>query len=275
MTDRRHHFANERVAHESLAGLVDVPAFSAADLHRVSAPVEALRFAPGGPRDTEVVFGEAVEVIETRGGWAFARTERDGYVGYLSADALGPAENPTHAVSFPIAHLYGKPDVKSPDLLRLPFGAELRVVEEDAGFGRTARGWVPMRLVTPLPWRWDDPVAVAERLLGTPYLWGGRSGFGVDCSGLVQSVMTAAGLPCPRDSDQQAASLGEDLAEDEEPRRGDLIFWNGHVGLIQSPGLLIHANAHHMAVASEPLDGAIARIGAKEFGGVTRRKRAL
>lgn len=272
MTDRRITPANERVAHVSLRGSVEADEFTEGHRALVTRPVADLRSSPGGARDRQLLFGDAVTVLESRGGWSFVQSERDGYVGYV-ADAMlassGP--EPTHFVGTPATHAYRDADIKSPDLLRVPFGARLSVTAELKRFWETPQGYVPKSHLRPLDRPFSDPVTVAQMHFGTPYLWGGNSTLGIDCSGLVQAGWLACGLPCPGDSDLQSAAVGASFEDD--PRRGDLFFWAGHVGVMVDGETMIHANAHHMAVAYEPLETAILRIRAQGDGEVTARRR--
>jgi cell wall-associated NlpC family hydrolase len=151
-------------------------------------------------------------------------------------------------------------DIKAPPLAGLPMGARLAVARQDDRFAVTASGWhLPAAHLTPLAATQPDFVAVAEQFLGSPYLWGGKTSLGLDCSALVQVALQATGLACPRDSDMQEQALGSRLAFDDL-RRGDLVFWKGHVAIVRDGTTLIHANAHHMAVAIEPVTEAVARI---------------
>ncbi|MFV2035854.1 MAG: C40 family peptidase, partial [Halocynthiibacter sp.] len=201
---------------------------------------------------------------------------RDGYVGYLPVETLGAAGVPTHWVAARASHLYCAADFKQADRATLSFGARLCITATDGQFGRTAEGdFVPMQHLRGVDEALSDLAAVAEMFLGTPYLWGGNSADGIDCSGLVQAACLACAIPCPRDSDQQQQHLGRALSPRDSLRRGDVIFWKGHVGLMASAGRLIHANIHHMAVAAEPLEAAIDRIAKSEFGAVTARRRPV
>jgi cell wall-associated NlpC family hydrolase len=273
VTDRRLTPANGRVAALSLAGQMAADRYVAGEARRVTVPVTDLNRAPGGPRDRQLLYGATVTVFEDRDGWSFLQSARDGYVGYVARTTLGPARDATHMVATPATHLYRDEDVKSPDLAHLSFGARVTVLHEGRRFWETPEGFVPKSHLRPLDRPFADLVTVAQAHFGTPYLWGGNSILGIDCSGLVQAALLACALPCPGDSDQQRDALGHSIAPDTPPERGDLWFWNGHVGLVVDPTTLIHANAHHMAVAYEPLAAATLRIAAQGDGPVIARKR--
>ena len=208
---------------------------------------------------SELLKGESFAVVDCSGEWAWGYSLHDGYVGYIDVDALGPAMETTHIVATPAALIFAAPDIKSTVVERLPMGARLAATGEQGRFLAVANGFVHQRHVAPLGAVTDDYVEVAARLTGTPYRWGGRSGDGIDCSGLVQLALAFAGITAPRDSDQQASSLGEALAEGTGLRRGDIIFLPGHVGLMVDDTHLLHANAHWMRVVTEPLADALAR----------------
>ncbi|TNC64513.1 NlpC/P60 family protein [Rubellimicrobium roseum] len=272
MSDRRLTPANGRVAAERLRGHVKAQRFVAGEARRVAVPVADLDGSPGGTRDRQLLWGEGVLVYEVRDGMAFVEAGRDGYVGYVSAVSLGPDRAPTHRVAVPATHLYRDDDMKSPDLHHLSFGALVMVEAEGRKFWETPEGYIPKPHLRPLDRPFTDPAAVAQLHFGVPYLWGGNSVLGIDCSGLAQAACLACGIACPGDSDLQRA-LGSEIPEGEPLRRGDLVFWKGHVGMMVDEGTLIHANAHHMAVAYEPLDRAIARITAQGEGAVLARRR--
>ena len=242
------------------------------DARLISVPVADLRRAPGGARDRQLLMGDGVIVLNVKDGWAEVTATRDGYRGYLPEDVLGTG-TPTHRVSAHATHLYPEPDFKTPERLSLSHGARLAVLSAGPRFAETPQGHVPLAHLSPLETVESDPVAVAALYLGTPYLWGGNSVFGIDCSGLVQAGCLACGIPCPGDSGPQEVTLGTVLPEDAPLRRGDLLFWKGHVAWVADPDTLLHANAHHMAVAYEPIAEAIARIQAQGDGAVTSRKR--
>lgn len=274
MSDPRQTPANTRVAHLTLRGHVDAERYVEGDWHRVICTTCNLMRSPDGARDRQLLFGERVLVLEVEQGLAFAETERDGYVGYVDAGHLADDVQPTHWVSQRQTQLYSEPDFKSPERLTLSFGSWVCVTGETDRFSALATGgYVPTRHIRVLGDWASDPAAIAESFLGTPYLWGGNSGSGIDCSGLVQAAYLACGHACPRDSDQQQALFGTVLAKGAPLTRGDLVFWQGHVGMMLDDQRLIHANAHHMATVVEPLAQAEARILANEFGPVVARKR--
>jgi cell wall-associated NlpC family hydrolase len=221
---------------------------------------------PDAPLATEALKGERVTIYDSDAeGWAWGQLQADGYVGWLPANALvGPGAAPTHKVIALRTFAFSEPSIKSPPLEALPFGAKLAVARFDDRMAVTGAGaYVPAPHLAPLGDYDSDFVAVAERFLGVPYLWGGKTALGLDCSGLVQIALTACGLPCPRDSDMQERVLGTPLSaapDYSNLKRGDLVFWKGHVGIVRDAESLLHANAFHMAVVREPIAGAIARI---------------
>ncbi len=274
MSDRRLTPANGRVAAAHLQGRVRAERFVEGAWRSVRSARAALwREADGLHRDRELLFGDSFLVLEDRDGRAFGQAGRDGYVGYLDSAALGAAVTPTHAVSARSTHLYPAPDLKAPPRLALSFGSLLRVSGQSGRFLETGGGFVPEQHLRPLSAPLSDPAGVAELFLGVPYGWGGNSIWGIDCYGLVQAALLACGQDCPGDSDLQETALGGEVARDAPVRRGDLFFWKGHVAMAQDGDRLIHANAHHMAVAIEPIGVAIARIAAQGDGPVTSRRR--
>ncbi|MBS7543346.1 C40 family peptidase [Ancylobacter oerskovii] len=220
------------------------------------------------PLTTEALFGEAVTLYEaTEEGWGWVQLDADGYVGWMALEALAPPGAPaTHKVAALRTPVFPGPSIKLPPTALLSFGARLAVTGLRDRFLMTADGgFVFAEHLVPLDRVEADPVAVAARFLGAAYLWGGRSSLGLDCSGLVQAALTACGIACPRDSDMQEAALGHDIGfagDLSSLRRGDLVFWPGHVGLVEDAGTLLHATAHYMSVVREPLGPALARIAA-------------
>lgn len=271
--DRRETPANGRVAHVSLRGQVVADRYVEGEPARIAAPLTDLLATPGGARDRQLTMGARVLVLDRQDGHAFVRCDRDGYVGHVAENALGPDLATTHWVAAPSTHLYSAPNLKQPEITTLSHGAELRVTGTAGAFLETDAGFVPAPHLRALDDRPTDPVSVAELFLGTPYLWGGNSRFGIDCSGLVQAAHLACGIPCPGDADLQQARLGHPLPEGAGLRRGDLIFWKGHVALMVDGQTMLHANAHRMMVNTEGYEAAVARILAAGEGPVTGRNR--
>jgi len=258
------------LAAKYLEGKVKAARFVEGSGMEVIAPQAPLRREPrlDVPLDTEALRGEHVTVYDTDAeGWAWAQLGADKYVGWLPRGALGPAGAPaTHKVAALRTFVFPGPSIKLTPIEALPFGAKLNIVRMKDQMAVTSSGfYVPATHLKPVGERETDFVAVAERFLGAPYLWGGKTVLGLDCSGLVQIALAASGLSCPRDSDMQEQALGRVLAENERSsrlQRGDLIFWKGHVAIVRDGENLLHANAFHMSVAFEPIAQALARIGA-------------
>jgi cell wall-associated NlpC family hydrolase len=255
--------ARPDLAAKYLEGQVTAARFAEGRAMEVVEPQAPLRREPrpDAPLDTEALRGERVTIYETNSeGWAWGQLEADRYVGWLPAQALVAAgPEPTHKVAALRTLVFPGPSIKLPPLEALPFGARLTIARIGDRLAVTQTGaYVPAMHLKPLAENENDFVDVAERFVGTPYLWGGKTSFGLDCSGLVQVALAACGVLCPRDSDMQEAALGESVEPDF--KRGDLIFWKGHVAIARDAATMIHANAYHMAVAIEPIAEAIARI---------------
>jgi hypothetical protein len=277
--DRRITPARPDLAADFLRGQVDAPRYVAGLERRIATPSAPLRRAPDAlaPLETEALHGEGVVVYEECAGWAWAQLARDGYVGYLPVEVLAAPVAPTHRVAALRTHAYPGANVKLPPRFALSLGAMLRIERWEGDFAVTPDGaCLYARHLAPLDAFETDFVAVAERFLETPYLWGGRTSEGIDCSGLVQSALGAAGVKAPRDSDMMQASLGSPRPIDDaltSLRRGDLIFWRGHVGVMRDGETLLHANGWHMKVASEPFAVARARIAGGADGAITSIRR--
>lgn len=264
--------ATARIAHASLRGKIDgVPVTDGKPL-RVVQPLADLLKTPNGDRLRQLWLGEDFTVIDRDQGHAFGFAHKDGYRGWLLATALGEAPDPSHWVASPSTVLYPEPRTQSREVALLPMGARLRVSGQSGKFSETPLGFVPTCHLREIGDWHKDPVTVAEKFLHTPYLWGGNSRAGIDCSGLVQAAYLACGMRCAGDSDMQQ-DIGHLIAEADGLRRGDLLFWKGHVAIVADAQRLIHANGQTMSVAYENIADCIARILDQDGGYVTHRRR--
>jgi cell wall-associated NlpC family hydrolase len=267
MADPRLTPARGDLAAKHLQGKVEAARYVEGEAREVIHAIAPVRRAPASDAElmTQALRGELVTIYDENGeGWAWGQLEADGYVGWLPDSALAkPAAALTHKVTALSTFAFPGPSIKLPPVAALPMGARVAVKAEDGVFAITHDGqYLPRPHLAPLDGKPADFVAIAERFVGTPYLWGGKSVFGIDCSGLVQLSLHAAGVSALRDSDMQQASLGRALDQSEwhDLRRGDLLFWKGHVAIACDATTMVHANAHHMATVIENTRGAIARI---------------
>ena len=277
--DRRVTPARPDLAAASLRGKIEAARYVEGWRRRVIDGAAPLRRAPSheAPLETEALYGESVVVYEENEGWAWGQLERDSYVGFMPASALGLSVAPTHRLAALRSFAYPGPSIKLPPAAALSLGARLAIAESRGDFAVIADGWhIYAPHLTRLEAYEPDFVAVAERFLEVPYLWGGRTSQGIDCSGLVQTALAEAGVAAPRDSDMMEASLGAPIAFDEtlgDLRRGDLVFWKGHIGVMRDAQTLLHANGWHMKVVSEPLRVARERTSEKAYGPITSIRR--
>jgi cell wall-associated NlpC family hydrolase len=258
--------ARPDLAAASLRGSLPAARYVEGEPARIAVAAAPMRFSPDAeaPMESEALMGEAFTVYERAGGWAWGQLATDGYVGYLPEAGLGPAEPaPTHRVASLRTPVFARADIKSAVLHLVSMNALLAVEREEGPLAALAGGgFVAARHLKPIGTPEADFVATAARFVGTPYVWGGRTSLGLDCSGLVQLALQAAGHPCPRDSDMMARALGEAVPLDRVEGgldRGDFLFWPGHVAIVTGKAL-VHASAHHMETAIEPLASAIMRI---------------
>jgi len=282
--DPRRNAYREDMAASALSDTVSAPRYVDGVSQQVIATRAPLRSAPKfrAPLMTEALHGEAVTVYDSQDGWAWGQLQRDGYVGYIPGDHLSANVFPaTHAVRVRATYIYPSPDIKSPPVDMLTFGARVAADGREGRFLSLARGgYVFAEHCVGANDKLKDFVRAAERLVGTPYLWGGKTSLGLDCSALVQLSLNAAGIESPRDTDMQEAEVGEAVEGVIEQdgtlkgglERGDLIFWKGHVAIAQSADWIVHASGHQMETVMEPVRYAIERIG-QSWGAPTRVKR--
>ena len=262
MSDPRTTPARPDLAAAHLEGQVQAAHFAEGRKMTIARGRAALRHAPAQDalQDDELLFGEEFTVYESKDGWSWGQSAVDDYVGYVHTIVCGDPIEPTHRITALTTPVLIGPDVKHATRDLLPLNARVLVLEHDNGFARIAPdGFVFAGHIAPLDMFAPDWVATAERFVGTAYVWGGKTHAGIDCSGLVQTALAAAGTAAPRDTDQQEIALGATVKLTSR-RRGDLVFWNGHVGIMLDRARLLHANAFHMQVEIEPLDDAVARI---------------
>lgn len=276
--DKRLHAYRDDLADTALAGRIEARRFVSARPMRVIEPIVPLHREPrfDAMQLTQALLGEAVKQFDEQEGWAWVQLVRDGYVGYMNANALAaPGLAPSHRVAVLSTFVYPAANLKSQPAAPVPLNADVTVTGEQGAFSQLGDGrFVFSGHLKALGDFEPDFVAVAERFLNVPYLWGGKSVQGLDCSGLVQVSLEASGIAAPRDSDMQEAALGSPISHDDLSalRRGDLVFWDGHVGIMTDASTLLHANGHHMLVAAEPLKAAAGRI-ANRYGRITSVRR--
>jgi cell wall-associated NlpC family hydrolase len=269
MADARVTPFSGRVALDSLRGQVTTETFVLGEPLRVVVPMADLSATPGGPLERQLPWGTGFVVVDRAPGWVFGQSDRGQYCGWLRETAVDAAAQPTHWVSSLATHAYPEARVQAAPAMWLSHGSRLAVGGVQGAWAQSDAGFVPCGHLRRIG-DWEaDPVSVAERFLGVPYLWGGNGTAGLDCSGLVQVALMACGMDCPGDSDQQRA-LGVEVTD--TPQRGDLMFWKGHVAMVASADRIIHANGHTMSVAYEGLKDAIARIAADGLPLLMRRR---
>lgn len=278
--DPRLHAYRSDLADAALAGRITAERFVEPKLMQVFEPVISVHKAPrfDAMQLTQALMGEVVKLFHEQEGWAFVQLVRDGYVGYVKSDALSASNaGATHRVAVPSTFIYPDASLKAQPAVLVTLNAQVSVVEANGSYARLANGrFVFAAHLKPVDTAEADFVAVAEMFRNVPYYWGGKSALGLDCSGLVQVALEACGMAALRDSDMQEATLGERrLVNDlDSLKRGDLVFWKGHVGIMTDGHTLLHANGHHMMVVAEPLKDAVDRIAAR-YGEITSIRRFL
>ncbi len=270
--DPRLTLARPDLAALALEGRLAAERYAQPAARQVVAPIAGLYRLPNGVLDDQLLFGERFDVLAVEGDFAWGQARRDGYVGWVETRRLGETlSSPSHWVSALGAYAFSEASLKTKPVGRLSMNALVTVEAEEGRYRKLAgSGWVVAEHLSPVGVFAADPAAEALKFLGAPYLWGGRSSEGLDCSGLIQQAHYACGLSGPRDSDMQA-ELGSPAPGDL--RRNDLVFWKGHVGIMLDEANLLHANGHHMATVAEPLSEAAARIEAAGAGAPTGFRR--
>lgn len=272
--DRRLYAYKDDVADAKLRGKVQALRYVTPEPRQVTVSIAPVLREPryDAPTDTQALLGEPVHVFQIKDGWAFVQLVIDHYVGFIPARCLSSQViDPTHRIAVPQTLLYTRPDIKSNPVQPAYMNSLVSVVSVDGELAKLRdHRYVWARHLRPIEEHWDDPATVAEAFVNTPYLWGGKSWAGIDCSGLVQVAFQACGFDCPRDSDMLHAGFGRPLKQDRSLRlqRNDLVFWKGHIGIMLDNATLLHANGYHMQTVVEPLSVAIKRI-ADLYGTVT------
>ena len=252
--------ANQNVACSSLRGQIEHTNFVEGQNYQVNVPFVDLLGAPGGERHRQLIYGSKVKYFGETDGWAFIQNAYDNYVGYVPRKTINLDTNKTHIVSAPLSHVFSEPNIKAKNIATLPLAAKVSGKTVENGFLEIELGWIPVRQVKLKTEFATNPVEVSKLFLNAPYLWGGNTSLGIDCSGLVQVSMLFCGLSCPGDSDQQLAELGQNIDVGTTQEKGDILFWKGHVAICLNSKELIHAYGPEKKVLIMPILKTIKRI---------------
>ena len=266
--------ANEIVACSTLKGKIKHSNFVEAKNYQINVPFVDLLGTPDGKRNRQLIYGSKVKYFAEADGWAFVQNTYDKYVGYVPQSAIGKATKKTHTVIAPLAHVFIEPNIKSRNVEMLPLAAKVSGQSVENGFLETELGWISVSQLMRKIDLYKDPIEVSKLLQHAPYLWGGNTTLGIDCSGLIQISLLLCGVECPGDSDQQMNTLGHNLDIASPQKRGDILFWKGHVAWAINERQILHANAyHHMATVIEEANEAIERIKKQDNNSLIAHKR--
>ena len=267
--------ANEIVACSTLKGKINHTNFVEAKNYQVNVPFVDLLGSPDGKRNRQLIYGSKVKYFSAAKGWAFIQNTYDNYVGYVPESTIASETQKTHIVTAPLAHVFMEPNIKSKNIEILPLAARVSGELIENGFLETELGWISVSQLKRKTELSKDPVEVSKLLQNAPYLWGGNTTLGIDCSGLIQISLLLCGIDCPGDSDQQMNTLGQNIDIGSPRKKGDILFWRGHVAWALNERQILHANAYHMATVIEEANEAIERIKKQDNNSVIAHKRLI